>query len=84
MITVSLPGQISTFYLLLIPLIVANDERVFDQGFGVGEGLAVGFGGGGGSILTLVQIKSHAPADLAISLSEPMIDKPTKRSKMIR
>jgi len=59
MITVSLPGQISTLYLLLIRLIVANDERVFDQGFGVGEGLAVGFGCGGGSILTLVRIKSE-------------------------
>src|SRR5438132_13077284 len=33
MIKVSLPGQISALYLLLIPLIVANDERVFDQGF---------------------------------------------------
>src|SRR5438128_12468543 len=61
MITVSLPGQISALYLLLIPLIVANDERVFDQGFGVGEGLAVGFGCGGGLILTFVVIKSDVP-----------------------
>src|SRR6266566_1967257 len=56
--------------------------KKIDYGLPFGEG--EGFGCGGGSTFKLLRITSQAGASLAISRSDPIIDKWTSRSDMIR